>query len=135
MGPAATTPADPPPPSHLAAHRPHGLRPAPGRPDGGSATANAFTWRLAHGHYENFSVVSALLPRRLRQDFCNVYAFCRIADDLGDEVGDRDTALPLLDRFREQTRLMYAGRPGSIVFAALASTVAKYQIPPGRSWT
>ena len=48
--------------------------------------AQAYTRKLAHSHYENFSVVSFLLPRHLRQDFCNVYAFCRIADDLGDEV-------------------------------------------------
>ncbi len=134
MGPAATTPADPPAADPAAiGHWPLTVRmafaPAPDGSYGGSAEANAFTWRLAHGHYENFSVVSALLPRRLRQDFCNVYAFCRIADDLGDEVGDKDVALRLLDRFREQVRLMYAGRPGSIVFAALASTVAKHQIP------
>ena len=50
--------------------------------------AQAYTRRLTHSHYENFSVVSILLPEHLRQDFCNVYAFCRIADDLGDEVGD-----------------------------------------------
>src|SRR5438045_1921850 len=39
------------------------------------AAATAYTWQLAHEHYENFSVVSVLLPRSLRQDFCNVYAF------------------------------------------------------------
>ena len=100
-------------------------------PPADPAAAAAFTWRLAHGHYENFSVVSALLPRRLRQDFCNVYAFCRTADDLGDEVGDRDTALRLLGQFRAETERMYAGRPTSIVFAALAQTVAKYRIPAG----
>ena len=104
--------------------------PAPTDAQGGTAAAAAYTWRLAHGHYENFSVVSALLPRRLRQDFCNLYAFCRTADDLGDEVGDRDESLRLLDRFRGETERMYAGRPTSITFAALATTVAKYQIPP-----
>jgi squalene synthase HpnC len=91
--------------------------------------AQAFTWQLAHTHYENFSVVSVLLPRQLRQDFCNVYAFCRIADDLGDEVGDKDESLRLLDRFRDETINLYAGKPQTMVFAALASTVAKYNIP------
>ena len=55
----------------------------------GPADAERRTRQLAHSHYENFSVVSLLLPRDLRQDFCNIYAFCRVADDLGDELGDR----------------------------------------------
>ena len=48
----------------------------------------AYTRWLATHHYENFHVVSFLLPKRLHQDFYNVYAFCRWADDLGDEIGD-----------------------------------------------
>jgi squalene synthase HpnC len=94
-----------------------------------TATAQQFTWNLAHTHYENFSVVSALLPRSLRQDFCNVYAFCRIADDLGDEVPDRDQSLRMLERFRQQTEAMFAGRADTLVFAALESTVKKYDVP------
>ncbi len=91
--------------------------------------ARAYTWQLAHSHYENFSVVSALLPHRLRQDFCNLYAFCRIADDLGDEVGDKRQSLDLLGRFRDETLALYAGRPRAVVFAALQQTVDRYQIP------
>ena len=49
--------------------------------------AEEWTRRLAKSHYENFPVISLLLPRTLRQDFCNIYAFCRIADDLADEMG------------------------------------------------
>ena len=124
MGPAATSP-----PAPAAADWPLTVRMAFAAVPNDPAAPAAFTWQLAHGHYENFSVVSALLPKRLRQDFCNVYAFCRIADDLGDEVGDRDTSLALLDRFRVETERMYAGRPTSIVFAALAQTVEKYAIP------
>ena len=128
MGPAATSPAVPPPADRWPLTVRMAFAPPP---PGGPAAANAFTWQLAHGHYENFSVVTALLPRRLRQDFCNLYAFCRTADDLGDEVGDRSTSLRLLADFREQVQLMYAGRPASVVFAALASTVERYQIPAG----
>jgi len=94
-----------------------------------SVSAQMRTWQLAHTHYENFSVVSALLPRRLRQDFCNIYAFCRIADDLGDEIADRDTSLRLLERFRKATVDLYAGKAATVVFCALESTVAKYDIP------
>jgi len=92
-------------------------------------SAELFTWNLAHTHYENFSVVSALLPRRLRQDFCNVYAFCRIADDLGDEIADKDQSLRLLARFRKETEHLFAGRVNTIVFTALASTISRHNIP------
>ena len=54
--------------------------------------AQAYTRDLARHHYENFSVVSWLLPRRLHQHFYNVYAYCRWADDLADEIPDRAEA-------------------------------------------
>ena len=60
------------------------------------ADAEAYTRWLATHHYENFHVVSFLLPKRLHQDFYNVYAFCRWADDLGDEIGDKQESLELL---------------------------------------
>ncbi len=94
-----------------------------------AAAAQAFTWRLAHTHYENFPVVSILLPASLRQDFCNIYAFCRIADDLGDELADREMSLRLLDDFRRRTEAMYNGRTDSVLFAALHVTVARHDIP------
>ena len=53
------------------------------------AEAQEYCRRLARSHYENFSVATFFLPRRLRQHFFNVYAYCRISDDLGDEVGSR----------------------------------------------
>jgi phytoene/squalene synthetase len=61
------------------------------------AEAERYTHWLATHHYENFHVVSWMLPRRLRQDFYNVYAYCRWADDLADEVGNTARALALLD--------------------------------------
>jgi squalene synthase HpnC len=93
------------------------------------ATALAFTRNLTGSHYENFSVVSFLLPGTLKQDFCNVYAFCRVADDLGDEVGDRQLALRYLADFRRQTEECYAGTRRTAVFVALAETIGKYDIP------
>ena len=56
------------------------------------AQAEHYTRWLATHHYENFHVASWLLPRRLRQHFYNVYAYCRWADDLGDEVARRRRA-------------------------------------------
>jgi hypothetical protein len=61
------------------------------------------TRELAGSHYENFPVVSLLLPRHLRQDFCNIYAFCRVADDLGDELVDRAASAAALADLRAQT--------------------------------
>ncbi len=57
------------------------------------AEARAYCERLAKSHYENFSVATWFLPARLRQHFYNVYSYCRISDDLGDEVGDAQQSL------------------------------------------
>ena len=91
--------------------------------------ARDYTRWLATHHYENFHVVSALLPKRLHQDFYNVYAYCRWADDLGDETGDRAESLRLLAWWREELDAMYAGRATHPVFVALAPTVREYGIP------
>src|SRR5215471_6270329 len=89
----------------------------------------AYTRWLATSHYENFHVVSFLLPKRLHQDFYNVYSYCRWADDLGDEIGDTAESLRLLDWWRGELDAMYAGRRTHPVFAALGPTVEKYAIP------
>jgi squalene synthase HpnC len=91
--------------------------------------ARAYTRWLARRHYENFHVVSFLLPRRLRQDFYNVYAYCRWADDLGDEMGGRAESLKLLEWWRAELDAMYAGRATHPVFVALMGTVRKHGIP------
>jgi squalene synthase HpnC len=91
--------------------------------------AEKFTRALVQSHYENFSVISHLLPKHLRQDFCNVYAFCRVADDLGDEVGDRELALRYLSDFRRQLEAGYQGQAKTAVFVALRQTVQRHNIP------
>ena len=85
--------------------------------------------RLARSHYENFSVATWFLPARLRQDFFNVYAYCRISDDLGDEVGDAAASLQLLDEWERELNACYDGTPRHPVFVALAETVRKFEIP------
>jgi squalene synthase HpnC len=88
-----------------------------------------YTRWLATHHYENFHVVSFLLPKRLHQDFYNVYAYCRWADDLGDETGNREESLRLLAWWRTELDAMYQGRATHPVFAALGPTVQQYAIP------
>lgn len=91
--------------------------------------AENFTRKLTHDHYENFLVVSRLLPKHLRQDFCNVYAFCRIADDLGDELGDADASVAYLTQLREQTRRCWTGDFSSNLFTALSATLSRHPMP------
>jgi squalene synthase HpnC len=91
--------------------------------------AQQYTRWLATHHYENFHVVTFLLPKRLHQDFYNVYAFCRWADDLGDEIGDRAESLRLLGWWRHELEAMYEGRVLHPVFVALEATVQKYDLP------
>jgi squalene synthase HpnC len=97
--------------------------------------ARAYCRRLATSHYENFSVATWFLPRRLHQHFFNVYAYCRISDDLGDEVGDLDASLALLQRWEQELDTIYgsggasSGAPRHPVFVALAETVAEFGIP------
>src|SRR2546427_4044304 len=91
--------------------------------------AREYCRRLARRHYENFSVATWFLPERLRQAFFNVYAYCRISDDLGDEVGDADASLRILDQWEAELDACYAGSPRHPVFVALAETVRKCEIP------
>lgn len=91
--------------------------------------AREYCAHLARTHYENFSVATWFLPRRLRQHFFNVYAYCRISDDLGDEVGDSAASLALLDQWQRELDACYAGSPRHPVFVALAETVRQCAIP------
>jgi squalene synthase HpnC len=93
------------------------------------AVAQEYCRRLARSHYENFSVASWFLPKRLRQHFFNVYAYCRISDDLGDEVGDTNLSLQLLDQWESELNKCYDGVPRHPVFVALAETVRQFEIP------
>src|ERR1700674_231505 len=91
--------------------------------------AYSYCERLARTHYENFSVATWFLPKRLRQHFYNVYAYCRISDDLGDETGSREASLQLLDEWECELNACYEGAPRHPVFVALAGTVREFDIP------
>jgi squalene synthase HpnC/squalene synthase HpnD len=104
---------------------------ARGLPPSGCTVAEAerYTRRLATSHYENFNVVSWLLPRRLHQHFYNLYAYCRWADDLGDEISDPAKAMVLLNEWDQELRDCYAGEATHPVFIALRETIAALDIP------
>ena len=93
--------------------------------------AERYTRWLATHHYENFNVVSWLLPRELHQHFYNVYAYCRWSDDLGDEVADSARALQLLDAWEDELRLIYTEGTATShpVLIALRETICAKNIP------
>lgn len=100
------------------------------------ADAKAYCERLAKTHYENFSVATWFLPKPLRKHFYSVYAYCRISDDLGDEVGEPRLALALLDVWQRELDSLYAHladpsqpAPRHPVFVALEPTIRECSIP------
>jgi squalene synthase HpnC len=95
------------------------------------AEAQDYCRRLAESHYENFHVATWFLPKRLRPHFQSIYAYCRISDDLGDEVGDPAQSLALLDFWNAELDACYGGECQHPVFVALAETVRICSIPKG----
>jgi squalene synthase HpnC len=91
--------------------------------------ARAFCRRLAHSHYENFLVGSIFLPAELRQHFYNIYAFCRMSDDLGDETGDAKLALRQLEAWEAELHACYKGTTKHVVLVALRDTIETFEIP------
>jgi squalene synthase HpnC len=91
--------------------------------------ARAWCRRLAESHYENFHVASWFLPKALRPHFHSIYAYCRVSDDLGDEVGSTTVALALLDLWGRELDACYEGRARHPVFVALSETIRACSIP------
>ncbi len=95
-----------------------------------TSLARAYCGGLTRTHYENFSVATLLLPRRLLPHFESVYAYCRWADDLGDETGGGQRALDLLYWWRAELLRCYDGTPRHPVMVALKRTIDRFGIPP-----
>src|SRR2546425_9698468 len=93
------------------------------------AAARSYCATLARSQYENFSVATLLLPRRLLRHFHAVYAYCRWADDLADETGGGPHALELLSWWREELFKCYDGKPCHPVMVALHETIRQFNIP------
>jgi squalene synthase HpnC len=95
------------------------------------AQAQAWCRHLATTHYENFHIATWFLPKRVRPYFESIYAFSRVADDLGDEVADTQTALCLLAEWRAMLAQCYARPEQSAhpVFVALRETIDQTGAP------
>lgn len=81
---------------------------------------------LASSHYENFPIVSFLIPKHLRNDVAVIYWFARTADNIADE-GQMDDAerLILLDEFEKSFIESVSGRYDCEFSEALAETIKK----------
>ena len=99
-------------------------------PDMDLNRARSYCAWVTRTHYENFSVASAFLPRKLAPHFHPIYAFCRWADDLGDETGGGEKSLKLLSWWREELRNAYRGKSYHPVMIALRPTLNQFLIPP-----
>lgn len=93
--------------------------------------AQAWCRHLATTHYENFHVATWFLPRKVRPHFESIYAYCRVADDLGDEVDDPAVAMRLLDAWGSMLNECYDTPERSFhpVFVALHETVRECGVP------
>jgi squalene synthase HpnC len=93
------------------------------------AAARAYCAHVSKSHYENFTVVSLLLPRRLIRHFHAVYAYCRWSDDLADETAGGQEALDLIAWWRGELLACYEGTPRHPVMIALRETIRRFHIP------
>ncbi len=91
--------------------------------------ARSYCAHVAKSHYENFTVVSLLLPRRLVRHFHAVYAYCRWSDDLADETAGGEDALRLIAWWRAELLTCYDGTPRHPVMIALRETIRRFDIP------
>lgn len=86
---------------------------------------------LATGHYENFHVATWFLPARVRPHFESVYAYCRVSDDLGDEVATPAIGMRLLNTWGQMLDQCYEDPRASRhpVFVALRETIVACDLP------
>lgn len=93
--------------------------------------ARAWCHELTRSHYENFHVASMFVPARARGHFGSIYAYCRVADDLGDEVSDPAVAMRLLDAWGSMLDECYDAPERSMhpVFVALRETIVACDLP------
>jgi squalene synthase HpnC len=127
----ATTAPNPSDTNNLLARGWAALPPGYRIPDSAPTLEEARAWckHLAETHYENFHVATWFLPARLRPHFQAIYAYCRVSDDLSDEVGNTEQSLALLDLWGRELDACYEGRARHPVFVALAETIRICSIP------
>ena len=86
---------------------------------------------LAKTHYENFPVVSLLIPAKYKNDIAIIYWFARTADDFADEGNDSSSVkLEKLRAFEERLRSLLNDNPATELEAALRNTIINRKLKP-----
>ena len=84
---------------------------------------------FARAHYENFPVVSFLIPENLRKHVAIIYWFARTADDIADEGNlSVEERLGKLDEFEDNFKKALAGQYKSDFEKALHQTIEKKEL-------
>ena len=100
------------------------------------ADAYAYCHRVAQQSSSNFYHAFRLLPAERYDALCALYAFCRFMDDIADHtsslqepsISRKERLTLLLNTWREELRLCYAGTPRHPISLALADAVRKFPI-------
>jgi 15-cis-phytoene synthase len=85
--------------------------------------------KLARREAGNFYPAFRLLPAPQRRAMCALYAFLRIADDIGDGPGKSDEKAEHLDAWQRALEQAVAGVDSHALHPALRHTISKYGIP------
>lgn len=86
---------------------------------------------LAKNHYENFPVVSWLIPSRLRNDVAIIYWFARTADDFADEGNlSPEMRVEKLYEFEKRFENLIIKEPDNNLEAALRNTILSKNLNP-----
>ncbi len=87
--------------------------------------------RFAGSHYENFPVVTFLIPAKLRKHVAIIYWFARTADDIADEgIMSVEERLKRLNDFEADFNRMLEGKYSSDYQEALHQTIEERDLNP-----
>jgi squalene synthase HpnC len=87
--------------------------------------------KLARSHYENFPVVSWLIPSNLKKDIAIIYWFARTADDYSDEGSfSKSERLEKLETFEVRLKHLLDNQPTNNFDAALKNTIITKKLNP-----
>ena len=89
------------------------------------------SFNLSKNHYENFPVVSFLVPRHLRKDVAIIYWFARTADDFADEGNLLpEERLTKLNDFENRLSSLLKGNYEDDIESVLNKTIKERNLTP-----
>jgi len=104
------------------------IRPPFGGPASDAADAYSTCQVITKAGAKNFYYAFLTLPKEKRQAIYAAYAFCRITDDISDDLVGEERESGLAD-LRKALDSAYSNSPDGAVFIALEDAANQYQIP------